>query len=202
MSNNTYNILYNNLMAVFKNNGIQIVGEIKNELELFNNVKIGSYERIEIDGKKDGKDYKIVLLPMQNKYTKKNNLTDLIGRYYLAYHKIMVVCVKEEQLNKLRNVVKLIDNEGLNKFITCSYKPFMYNLLEHCHGNTISILSKEEVELMMDSYKFELHDLPKIIAKSDPLILWHFDLVNKGDVIMVDDVSDNSGGILLPRLVI
>lgn len=187
---------------MFENNGIELVGDRKNELEIFNNVKIGSYERIEIDGKKDGKDYKIVLLPVQNKYTKKKNLVDLLQRYYLAYHRILVVCAKEEQLNKLRGAVKLIDNEGLNKYITCSYKPFMYNLLTHCHGNTIRILPEDEVKLMLDSYKFEVHDLPKIKVKSDPLALWHFDLIKKGDVIMVDDISDNSGGILLPRLVI
>jgi len=187
---------------MLEHNGIKLVGDRKSELEIFNNIKIGSYERIEIDGKKNNKDYKVVLLPEQNKYTKKKNLVDLLQRYYLAYHKILVVCKKEEQLNKLQGAVKLIDNEGLEKYIICSYRPFMYNLLTHCHGNTLRVLSEDEVQLMTSSYKFVPENLPKIKEKVDALALWHFDLIKKGDIVEADDISDNSGGIILNRLVI
>lgn len=201
MTSRLYTKLYNNLISLFKYNGIDIVSEDKNELELFNNIKIGSYERIEIDGKKNGKDYKIVLLPEQNKYTKKKNSLDLLQRYQLAYHKIIVVCVKEEQINKLNVVVKSLGNDD-DKFIVTGYKPFMYNLITHCHGNTVSVLSEDDVELLKNSYKLDINNLPKNRYNIDALMLWHFDLVKKNDVIVIDDISDNSGGIPLYMIVI
>lgn len=72
MSNRSYVILYNNVIKLCTNNDIQIVSELKNELDIANNIKSGSgaYERIEIDGSKQGKDYKFIILPEVNKYTR------------------------------------------------------------------------------------------------------------------------------------
>lgn len=200
MSNRSYVILYNNVIKLCTNNDIQIVSEPKNELDIANNIKSGSYERIEIDGRKQGKDYKFIILPEVNKYTKKKNSNDLLGRYQGAYYKIMVICVKEEQLTKLQIV---INGLGPDNFILTSCEPLRYNFLTHCHGNLIKkIMPKEEIELLQDSFKLELKSLPKIEYGKDALTLWYFDLIKKGDVIIVDDISDNSGGILLYRYVI
>lgn len=200
MSNKSYVILYNNILELCTNNNIKIVSDKKTELDIANNIKIGSYERIEIDGRKEGKDYKFIILPEMNKYTKKKNSLDLLSRYQDAYHRIMVICVKEEQLNKLGVVIGSLHSE---RFILTSYKPLKYNFLTHCHGNKIrTIMSKEEIELLEDSFKLELSSLPKIKYGEDALTIWYFDLIKKGDVIIVDDISDNSGGILLYRYVI
>lgn len=200
MSNKSYVSYYNNILRLCENNEIQVVSEPKSELDIANNIKIGSYERIEIDGRKQGKDYKFIILPAMNKYTKKKNSTDLLQRYQEAYYKIMVICVREEQLTKLQIVINSLDSD---KFILTSYKPIRYNFLTHCHGNVIkNILSKESIELLEDSFKLELSNLPKIKYGSDALTIWYFDMIKKGDVIVVDDISDNSGGILLYRYVI
>ena len=91
MSNKRYVIIYNNVIKLCTNNNIQIVNEPKSELDIVNNIKIGSYERIEIDGKKENRDYKFIILPMVNKYTKKKNSLDLLQRYQDAYYKIMII---------------------------------------------------------------------------------------------------------------
>lgn len=98
----------------------------------------------------------------------------------------MVICVKEEQLTKLQIVVNGL---GPDRFILTSYKPFRYNFLTHCHGNIIKkVMPKEEIDLLQDSFKLELTTLPKIEYGKDALTLWYFDLIKKGDVIMVDDI--------------
>lgn len=202
MSNRSYVILYNNILKLCTHNGIQVVSEQKTELDIANNIKIGSYERIEIDGRKQGKDYKFIILPEANKYTKKKNSSDLLGRYQEAYHRILIFCVKEEQLNKLNTVIKSLDESG-EKFILTKAKPIRFNFLTHCHGNIIKkIMPKEEIDLLEDAFKLELSNLPKIKYGEDALTIWHFDLIKKGDLIVVDDISDNSAGILLYRYVI
>lgn len=198
MSNKRYIIIYNNLLRLCENNGIEVVSEPKTELDITNNIKIGSYERIEIDGKKNNKDYKFIILPFINKYTKKKNSLDLLQRYQDAYYKIMIICLKEEQLNKLQIVINSLDS---NKFILINYKPVQYNFLTHCHGNKIKEILTD-TKLIEDSFKLELSNLPKIYYGKDALTIWYFDLIKKGDVIIIDDISDNSGGILLYRYVI
>lgn len=200
MSNKSYVGLYNNVVKLCENNNIKVSNEEKSELDIVNNIKVGSYERIEIDGTKEGRDYKFIILPEINKYTKKKNSLDLLERYQAAYHKIMVICVREEQLTKLKVVINSLDS---SKFILTNYKPLKYNCLTHCHGNLIKkILTEEEKELLKDSFKLELEKLPQIKYGEDALTIWYFDLIQKGDVIMVDDISDNSGGIILYRYVV
>lgn len=200
MSNKSYVSLYNNVLSLCENNEIKVVSELKSELDIANNIKIGSYERIEIDGRKQGKDYKFIILPEANKYTKKKNSMDLLQRYQDAYHRIVVFCVREEQLTKLQIVINSLDAD---KFILTSYRRIRFNLLTHCHGNFIKeVLNEEQYNLLENSAKAELSKLPKIKYGIDALTIWYFDMIKRGDIIVVDDISDNSGGILLYRYVI
>lgn len=200
MDYNTYRILYNNILELFNYNKITLSSpEITNQ-ELFNNIKTGSYERVEIDGKKDNKNYKVILFPEVNKYTKKKNATDLLNRYIEVCHKLLIICTKEEHSIKLKVVWELLGFP--ENMIISTYEPFMYQLPKHCHGNEIKILTEEETNLLLKSYNIKKEYLPKIKYGTDALLLWNFDFVKKGDIIVIDDVSDNSGGIYLYRYVI
>lgn len=198
-NNELYTFIYKNVLECLKYNGIELLSEKISNQEIFNNLKVGSYERIEIDGKKDNKTYKFIIFPEVNKYSKKKVAYDLLNRYKDKYDKLVLIYKKDEQLLKIKSLIPKLDNP--ENIIFASYRSYVYNFPIHCHGDELRVLTESEVNSFLDTYKITKEDLPKIYI-NDTLILWNIDKVKKGDIIVVDDVSDNSGGNILMRLVI
>ena len=206
LSYDTLYIIYNNMFKCMEFNGIEIKEKNKLELNLFKNLlESKSYERCNISGSKDNKNYTLTLLSFDSKYGKKKEGERMIKESLLKNDKTIIICQKDDQIKNLLNLIN-IDNE-LNPFLNVKlfivmYKCFTYNNPKHSHASTsINVLDKSSEELLLDTYKIKKKNLPKINI-NDAELIWYFSKVNLGDIIVITNYSDNAGIAVEYRYVI